>query len=139
MDAAALEQLNDNLGPFAAAMGARFDHWEPDRLVGHVEVDERHHQPYGLVHGGVWCSIVEQFGSVAAGAAVRDDGKLVVGVSNTTDFLRPVRHGRIDVVATPVQRGRLQHLWLVEMRREDGELVARGHLRAQVIDPERVA
>lgn len=138
MDRDAVAELNANLGPFAEAVGATFDTCEPDRLTGHVDIDERHHQPFGLVHGGVWCSIVEQFGSVAAAASVRERGEVVVGVSNQTDFLRPVRSGRIDIVATPLQRGRLQHLWLVEMLREDGKPVARGHLRAQVLPADRV-
>ncbi len=126
--------LNENLGPFAEAIGARFDSWTPDRIEGHVVVDERHHQPFGLVHGGVWTSIVEQFGSVAAGAAVHEQGKAVVGVTNSTDFYRPVRRGRVDIVTTPVHRGRTQHVWQVDLHNEEGKLVARGQLRAQVID-----
>ena len=37
------------------------------RVVAHVDIDERHPQPYGIVHGGVWASIVETVASPAAG------------------------------------------------------------------------
>ncbi len=133
LDELDLDRLNAG-GGFADALGMVFDEVQPDRLVGHIDIGPQHHQPFGLVHGGVWCSIVEAFGSVGGGINVHADGKTVVGVTNTTDFLRPVRDGRIDIVATPIQRGRQQHLWQVEMARADGKLVARGQVRLQVID-----
>ncbi len=137
MSADIADRFNRNLGPFAKAMGIVFDEVTPDRLTGHVDVTPELHQPFGLVHGGVYCSIVESFGSMAASIAAARDGKVVVGVSNTTDFIRPIRTGRIDVVATPIHRGRLQQQWLVEMFRDDGKLAARGHLRGQVLDTDR--
>jgi 1,4-dihydroxy-2-naphthoyl-CoA hydrolase len=55
-----------------------------------------------------------------------------VGVSNMTDFVRPHRGGRLEVVATPIHQGRSQQLWLVEIRRPaDEKLVARGQIRLQ--------
>ena len=57
-----------------------------------------------------------------------------MGVANSTDFLRPHREGRLRVVATPIQQGRTQQLWQVEISRpEDGKLVARGQVRLQNI------
>jgi uncharacterized protein (TIGR00369 family) len=57
----------------------------------------------------------------------------VVGVSNQTDFLRAVRTGTLRAVGEPIHRGRLQQLWLVEIRDEDERLVARGQVRLQNI------
>ena len=90
--------------PFVDHVGLVFDLLSPDRIEGHLEADERHHQPYGLVHGGVYCTVVETMASVGAALRVLKEGRAAVGVSNTTDFLRSVRHGRIDAVATPVRR-----------------------------------
>ena len=75
------------------------------------------------------------FATTGAYEAVKDRGQLAVGVTNITDFLRPHRDGRLSVLATPIQQGRLQQLWLVELRRsEDEKLVARGQVRLQNID-----
>ncbi len=138
MDPAALTAImNQNLGPFDEWLGTVFDEVSPDRVTGHIVVRPDLHQPYGIVHGGVYASLVETFGSVAATVAVGDHGKRVVGVANQTDFLRPVREGRVDIVCTPLHRGRLQHLWQVELTREDGKPAARGQLRCQVIDADR--
>ena len=87
-------------------------------------------QPYGITHGGVYCTVVETVASVAAALWLGDDGQ-VVGVSNHTDFLRAVRDGELVATGTPIHRGRLQQLWLVEIHDEQERLVARGQVRLQ--------
>ncbi len=86
------------------------------------------------MHGGVYTTAIETFATVGAFEAVKDRGQVAVGVNNITDFLRPHRSGRLDVTATAIQQGRSQQLWQVEMRREDGKLVARGQVRLQNVD-----
>jgi 1,4-dihydroxy-2-naphthoyl-CoA hydrolase len=109
-----------------------FDERGPTRVTGSIAADERHHQPWGLVHGGLYTTAIESFATTGAFEAVKDQGMQAVGVSNLTDFLRPHRDGRLDVVATAVHQGRTQQLWQVEIRRpEDQKLVARGQVRLQ--------
>ncbi len=125
-----------------SALGLRIEELTPTRVVGYIDIDQRHHQGYGIVHGGVWASVVESVGSHGAAMAAREiTGELaVVGVANSTDFLRPHRTGRVRATGTPVQVGRTQQIWLVEIEREDdGKLVARGQLRVQNLPqmPER--
>ena len=124
------------------AVDIHVEEMTPTRVTAYVDIDERHQQPYGIVHGSVWASIVESVGSHGAAAAAHAlTGQMaVVGVSNTTDFLRPHRHGRVRATGTPIFTGRTQQLWLVEIAREsDGKLVARGQLRLQNLaaPPER--
>ena len=117
-----------------SALAIRVEEMTPTRVVAHVDIDERHQQPYGIVHGGVWASIVESVGSHGAAAAAREiTGQMaVVGIANSTDFLRPHRSGRVRATGTPVFTGRTQQLWQVDIAREsDGKLVARGQLRLQ--------
>jgi 1,4-dihydroxy-2-naphthoyl-CoA hydrolase len=105
----------------------------PDRAVGHITVAPHHHQPYGIVHGGVYCTMVETLASTGAALWAMDQGmEGCVGVSNSTDFIRATREGELEGVATPIHRGRTQQLWLVDVtRRSDGKLVARGQVRLQ--------
>ena len=111
---------------------ARFDEVTPTRVSGSIAADERHHQPWGIVHGGLYTAAVETLATIGAYEAVKDEGRQAVGVANATDFLRPHRSGRLDVLATPIQQGRTQQLWQVEIRRpEHGKLVARGQVRLQ--------
>jgi len=127
------------LGPFPgldAHIGLLIDELTPDRVVGHADLGPQHHQPFGIVHGGVYCSIVETIGSMGGSVAVRDEGRVVVGVNNNTHFLASLSEGRVIAVGTPIVRGRTQQLWSVDITREsDGRLVATGQLRLQAIEP----
>ncbi|MCZ2836397.1 PaaI family thioesterase [Modestobacter sp. VKM Ac-2985] len=116
---------------FVAATGFELAEVTGTRVTGHVEVGPAHHTPWGVVHGGVYCTIVEGAASVGASAAVAERGQFAVGVNNNTDFLRPMTAGRLDVLAEPVQQGKTLQLWLVTLTREDGKIVARGQVRLQ--------
>jgi uncharacterized protein (TIGR00369 family) len=113
----------------------QFEEITATRVSGSVAADERHHQPWGIVHGGLYATVIETFATTGAFEAVRHRDQQAVGVSNATDFLRPHRSGRLRVLADPIQQGRTQQLWQVEIRRpEDDKLVARGQVRLQNIE-----
>ncbi|MGY1841168.1 MULTISPECIES: PaaI family thioesterase [unclassified Modestobacter] len=117
---------------FVAATGFALTEVGGTRVSGHVEVGPEHHTPWGVVHGGVYCTVVEGAASVGASAAVAERGQFAVGVHNSTDFLRPMTAGRLDVLAEPVQQGKTLQLWLVTLTRtDDGKVVARGQVRLQ--------
>jgi 1,4-dihydroxy-2-naphthoyl-CoA hydrolase len=100
-------------------------------VTGHVEAGEAQHTPWGVVHGGLYATVVESACSIGASAAVLPDGMFAVGLSNHTDFLRAHRVGRLDVRAVPVFQGRTGQLWQCDIAREDGKLVAQGRVRLQ--------
>jgi 1,4-dihydroxy-2-naphthoyl-CoA hydrolase len=117
---------------FVAAMKFVVGEATGTRVTGHVELGPDQHTPWGVVHGGVYCSVVESAASIGASTAVQAQGQFAVGVNNTTDFIRSMTAGRVDVVAEPIQQGRTQQLWQVQLTRaEDGKLVARGQVRLQ--------
>jgi 1,4-dihydroxy-2-naphthoyl-CoA hydrolase len=118
-----------------ALLDGAFDESTATRVSASIAADERHHQPCGLIHGGLYTTAIETFATIGAYEAVQDRGQQAVGIANATDFLRPHRNGRLDVVAVPVHRGRTQHPWQVDIPRpEDDELVARGQVRLQNIE-----
>jgi 1,4-dihydroxy-2-naphthoyl-CoA hydrolase len=117
---------------FVASMKFEVTEATGSRVTGTVDLGPDQHTPWGVVHGGVYCSVVESAASVGASTAVVDRGQFAVGVNNTTDFLRPMTSGRLDVVAEPIQQGRTLQLWQVLLTRaDDGKLVARGQVRLQ--------
>ncbi len=121
-------------GTWEEAVGLVWDEVTPEVARAHVDIVRRHHQPYGIVHGGAWASIVESVASHGAAKAVQDVEGIagVVGTSNLTDFLRSHQEGRVDAVGRPVFVGRSQQLWAVDISRaSDGKLVARGQVRFQ--------
>ena len=127
LDAASL----DDAGAFLRAAGLTFDEITATRVTGHVVLGPDHHTPWGIVHGGVYTTAVESAASVGASAAVRDQGQVAVGLTNTTHFLRSLTAGRVNVEATALSQGRTQQLWRVDITDESGRLVAHGELRLQ--------
>jgi len=113
---------------FGGGIGMEYVEVTPDKVVVTVEIGPHLHQPYGIVHGGVYCAIAEEVASVAGAVWLGGEGK-VVGVNNNTDFLRAVREGRLTATGTPVHRGRSQQLWRVEITDDEGRLAAAGQVR----------
>ncbi|MCU1614755.1 MAG: thioesterase superfamily protein [Frankiales bacterium] len=119
---------------FVAASGFEVTEASGTRVAGHVVLGPDQHTPWGVVHGGVYCTVIESAASIGASVAVAERGQFAVGVNNQTDFLRPMTSGRVDVVAEPIQQGRTLQLWLVTVTRaDDGKTVARGQVRLQNI------
>lgn len=117
---------------FVEATGFIIDEVFSTRLTGHVELGQDHHTPWGIVHGGLYTTIVETAGSVAASHAVAPRGQFAVGVHNGTDFLRPSTGGRATVEAEALQQGRTQQLWQVIITDDaSSKVLARGQLRLQ--------
>jgi 1,4-dihydroxy-2-naphthoyl-CoA hydrolase len=129
--------LHDRFG--SGTLGLVWDRIGRDRLEAHLDPTPALHQPSGIVHGGVWCAVVESMASVGAAMHVLGDGLVCVGAHNATDFLRPHREGRVLGVAEPVHVGRTQQLWQVVIRRaSDDKVLARGQVRLANVDPHQL-
>ena len=118
------------LGPFATSLGLVLDTVNGDEVTAHWTVTPQMHQPYGILHGGVHCSVVETLASLGAALWLGERGT-VVGVSNTTDFYRATSSGSLTSSARPLHRGRSQQVWLVETLDDQDRTVARGQVRLQ--------
>lgn len=123
----------DDRPTFVGLSGIEITDASIDHCDGRIEVTPDHHQPYGVVHGGVYCTLVETLASTGAALWAMDQGMAgAMGVSNKTDFLKAVSDGTLVGKATPIHRGRTQQLWQVDVtREEDGRLVAQGQVRLQ--------
>jgi 1,4-dihydroxy-2-naphthoyl-CoA hydrolase len=108
-----------------------------DEVSCEFEVTEKHHQGYGIVHGGVHCGVVETLASLGAAVVARPRGQRVVGLENNTSFIRAVRSGRLHAVAKPVTRGRTTQVWEAWIRDEEGLLVAQGRVRLLCLSEDR--
>ena len=91
-------------------------------------------QPAGLVHGGVYAAIAETLASFGTAIAVMPQGKLAMGLSNQTSFLRPITEGVIDAKATRRHRGRTTWVWEVEIFDDQGRLCVLSRVTIAVRD-----
>ncbi len=118
---------------FSRAIGLELQKATAEEVSCEWVIDERHLQPGGIVHGGVYSSVVETCCSIGALLAA-PAGKTVVGVENHTSFLRAVRSGRLSARAVPLQAGRRAQLWECNILDEQRRLIATGRLRVLCID-----
>jgi uncharacterized protein (TIGR00369 family) len=110
--------------PFDRHYGLELEEATDEVVRGRVPVAEHVLQPVGLVHGGVHASIAEALASVGTNVAVVPEGKIGLGQSNHSSFLRPISEGTIHAVARRRHRGRTTWLWDVELSDDAGRLCA---------------
>ena len=124
------EQLNEIPEGWVQAMGIKITHATKDEVRAELVVGRQHLQGYGIVHGGVHSGIIETLSSMGAYLFARERGQHVVGLENSTSFIRAVRAGaRLHAIATPVTRGRQTQVWQAQVLDESDRLVASGRVR----------
>ena len=109
-----------------------------DELVrARVTVRERHKQPAGLVHGGVYATIAESLAIAGTSLAVGADGRAASGLSTQTSFMRPITGGHIDALARSRHRGRSTWVWEVEIFDPEGRLCVLSRVTTSVAPSSR--
>jgi uncharacterized protein (TIGR00369 family) len=126
--------INANRGGWNTAMGLTFVEVSADICVAEVVVGDQHLQPYGIVHGGVHCGIIEAACSTGAAIAALARGQSVVGLENATSFITAVRGGTLRVTARPVTRGRRTQVWEAVVVNDAGKTCATGRVRLLCLD-----
>ncbi len=104
-------------------LGIRVTCYEPDRFQVSVEIDDRHRQHLGMLHGGVSALLAESAASLAAAMSVDLRTHTIAGVDLNATHLRPKRSGTLRATARPLFRGRNTHVYAVEVTDEDESLV----------------
>jgi 1,4-dihydroxy-2-naphthoyl-CoA hydrolase len=117
-------------------LGFQVDELGAEHAGAHFVVEDRHRQPFGIVHGGVYAALAEGLCSAATYMQVMGDGKIAVGSSNFTSFLRPVSAGVVTARARALHRGRTSWVWECEFTNEDGKRCAVSRVTLAVIDPQ---
>jgi uncharacterized protein (TIGR00369 family) len=120
----------DTISPLDDKLGIRIVDYDPERLVATMPV-QGNEQPYGLLHGGATCALVETVGSWAAALHV-GPGRQVVGIELNASYLRSATEGLVTAVCTPVRRGRTLATFLVEVSDEQGRPTATARLTCLV-------
>ena len=130
-----LELINANLGGLNNVLGLQFTKATPDEYSAEIEITDRHLQPYGLVHGGVYAGMIETLCSTGAALTVWEEKKKTVGLENNTSFLKAVRGGRLRCTARPLVLGKRSQVWEADIHDDRGRLVAAGRVRLMVLEP----
>jgi uncharacterized protein (TIGR00369 family) len=107
-------------------LGIRIDSYDPDAFTVSLEVDHRHLQHAGIVHGGIYVLLSESAASIAGAMKTDINEYNVFGMEINANHIRPVSKGRISAMAKPVYIGKQTMVYATEIRDEAGELVSIG-------------
>ncbi len=105
-----------------------------DWLRGRMPVDDRTHQPFGLLHGGASVALAETLASIGSAAVLDLASKLPVGLEINANHLRGVSSGFVIGTATPIHLGRTTHVWDIRIVDEAGKAVCVSRCTVAVID-----
>jgi 1,4-dihydroxy-2-naphthoyl-CoA hydrolase len=128
------EQLTERGGrSLPGFLGIRFTEIGEDFLRATMPVNERTHQPFGLLHGGASVALAETVGSVASLLCV-DEQYMCVGQEINANHLRGISAGIVTATARPFHLGSRSHVWHIEIRDETQRLVCVSRLTMAIVE-----
>ncbi|WP_182524955.1 PaaI family thioesterase [Nocardioides dongkuii] len=95
--------MTNDAHDFLSLIGAQDPEAADGRATLEIEVDERHLNPAGTVHGGLLATLVDTTMGAAIRSAVDDETPATSQL--TVTYLRPGKPGRLVVTATVSKRG----------------------------------
>lgn len=126
-----LQDIGQNT--IAESLGLEITSIEDGVVQGKLPVDVRTHQPYGLLHGGASVVLAETLGSVGSHMLVESSGKGAVGIEVNANHLKGVRSGWVHGTATLTHRGGRLHVWNIDIRDDEGDLVCTSRLTVMIV------
>ena len=133
MDLKKLAVFRNKNNPYAALLGIQVEEIGPGSARAVLPLTEKHLNPVGVPHGGVYFSLAD----TACGSAMASHGYYAVTVSTSFEFLRSGRPGdTLTAVATEVKGGRTICVYDVRIANRDGVLLGSGTFTFYKLDRE---
>ena len=132
---ASVETLNSHMpGTLGEALGIEVTDIGDDYLSARMPVDQRTHQPYGILHGGASVALAETLGSIGSGLCINIDKNICVGMEINANHVRPVKSGYVTATARPLHLGASTHIWDIRIVDEKNKLVCVSRLTVAVLE-----
>lgn len=129
-----LEELNQRAeNSLSAHLGIEFTEVGGDFLTASMPIDQRTHQPMGIMHGGASSALAETVGSAAANYCIDQHQYVCVGLDLNINHIRSVRSGFVRAVATPFHLGKTTQVWDIKIWDESKRLVSVARLTVAIL------
>lgn len=109
-----------------------FEEKGEDFLTASMPVDERTHQPMGVLHGGASVALAESLGSCAA-LMTLEEGYYGVGLEIKANHIKSISQGRVTGRTSPLHLGRTTQVWDIDIKNDKGELICVSRLTMAVL------
>ena len=129
-----VEELNGRpKGHIGELIGIEFTEIGPDFISARMPVNEKTHQPYGILHGGASVVLAESLGSVASNMIIDSDKYIGVGLEVNANHLRPVKTGFVTGICKPIHIGGKTHVWDIRLYDDKGKMNCISRLTVAII------
>lgn len=116
-----------------AHLGIEFTEIGKDYVKAKMPVDEKTKQPFGMLHGGASVVLAETLGSVASNVVLAGN-QYAVGLEINANHIKGVKDGYVHGTAKPIHLGRKTHVWSIEIKDDNDNLVCVSRLTVAVIE-----
>ena len=128
-------QLNDlpknHMGAFLDIQFTKIEH---DTLTATMPVNERTHQPAGILHGGASVVLAETLGSIASYMCIDPQKHQAVGLEINANHLRPVKSGLVTGICKPLHIGAKTHVWEIKIYNDKGKMNCVSRLTVAILN-----
>jgi 1,4-dihydroxy-2-naphthoyl-CoA hydrolase len=105
-----------------------------DYIISTMPVDQRNHQPMGLLHGGASAALIESIGSMGSSLLLDLEKEYPVGLEVNANHVGGIKSGMVKAVGKIVHAGKKTHVWQVDIfDQETNKMVATGRLTVLII------
>jgi uncharacterized protein (TIGR00369 family) len=137
MDVERIKEIIASQPNLSTALGMNFISTpEDDMCMATMKVDERNRQPFGFLSGGASLALAENLAGVGSSALC--PGKICVGISVSGQHVKAVVEGdTVTALAHLVQKGRMLHVWNVDITDSAGDIISTVHVTNYIISPKK--
>jgi len=129
-----VEELNGRpKGHIGDLIGIEFTEITEDSISARMPVNEKTHQPYGILHGGASVVLSESLGSVASNMIIDSNKYIGVGLEVNANHLRPVKSGFVTGICKPIHIGGKTHVWDIRLYDDRGKMNCVSRLTVAII------
>ncbi|PTT03243.1 esterase [Pedobacter sp. HMWF019] len=128
------EALNDRpKNHIGALLDIKFTEVGGNFIKATMPVDERTHQPAGILHGGASVVLAETLGSIASYMCVDPEKYIAVGLEVNANHLRPVKNGLVTGICTPLHIGAKTHVWEIKIYTDKNKMSCVSRLTVAIL------
>lgn len=105
-----------------------------DHIVATMPVDQRTHQPMGLLHGGASAALIESIGSIGSALLCDLSKEYPVGLEINANHINGIKSGMVKAIGKIVHAGKRTHVWQVDIYSiETEKLICTGRLTIMIV------
>jgi 1,4-dihydroxy-2-naphthoyl-CoA hydrolase len=114
-------------------LGIAFSEISETSLSGTMPVDNRTHQPAGILHGGASVVLAETLGSLASVLVLDRNKFMPVGLEINANHIRPISSGKVTGTATAIHIGAKTHIWEIKIVSDKAKLICISRLTMAIL------